>query len=184
MEHGENIFIIILAILNFVMGTGGALLIAKLCDRIEVKSIGIFRYSILLVSLYFVECVAFPIGMATQVFTVGLAFIWGTVLGLRLRSRSSSREAIELSIFISLYSSFPTVSFCILLPIILFIGGGNLLHIEESANFGIPSFLPWPLNTILGFFVALMIGTVFLKTVITTGLVMWHMNRWERRSGG
>jgi hypothetical protein len=44
--------------------------------------------------------------------------------------------------------------------------GNNLLSVEEGAQFGIPSFVPWPLNTILGSCLALMIGTVILKALI------------------
>jgi len=39
----------------------------------------------------------------------------------------------------------------------------------KGASFGIPSFVPWPMNTILGFYAVLAIGVAVLKTVITTG---------------
>ena len=50
------------------------------------------------------------------------------------------------------------------------IGGGHILSSEEGTGFGMPD-LPWPLDTILGFCAALMLGTIVMKTVITTGEV-------------
>ena len=182
MESVEKIFLILLAIVNLCTGLGCAILIAKLFVNVETKSITFFRCYVILISVYFVECVAFPVGMATQVFTVGLAFVWGTILGLWLRTHTSVRDSVRLSIFVALYSSLPTVSFCILLPLIMTLAGGDVLNVEKSGSFGIPSFLPWPLNTILGFFGALMIGTVILKTVITAGSVWWLIRRWEQSS--
>lgn len=48
---------------------------------------------------------------------------------------------------------------------------------EVSFNFGIPGFLPWPLNTILGFCVALLAGAVVLKAGITVGEVSLLIHR-------
>jgi hypothetical protein len=45
------------------------------------------------------------------------------------------------------------------------------LNAEQARNFGIPDFVPWPLNTVLGFCVALAAGTIVFKTFITTGIV-------------
>ena len=47
--------------------------------------------------------------------------------------------------------------------------GRPILSADEGASFGIPSFVPWPMNTILGFYAVLAIGVVVLKTVIITG---------------
>jgi hypothetical protein len=51
------------------------------------------------------------------------------------------------------------------------VGGGHILSAQEGTSFGIPDFLPWPLNTILGFCSALLIGTLVFKMIITTGEV-------------
>jgi hypothetical protein len=55
----------------------------------------------------------------------------------------------------------------------------TILSTEAGAELGVPDFVPWPLNTILGFCSALVIGTVVLKTVITTGEVslLIHLKR-------
>jgi hypothetical protein len=44
------------------------------------------------------------------------------------------------------------------------------LNVEQATQFGIPDFVPWPLNTILGFCIALATGTIILKTAFTTGI--------------
>ena len=46
--------------------------------------------------------------------------------------------------------------------------GRPILSAGEGASFGIPGFVPWPMNTILGFYAILAIGVAVLKTVITT----------------
>ena len=121
--------------------------------------------------------------MCTQVFSVGLAFVWGIVFGLWLRGRAPAREVLKQAFFVSIYGCLPTASFSIIIPVIMLIGGGHILSDEEGVSFGIPEFLPWPLNTILGFFTALVIGTVVLKTLITTGTVNWLIHRGEKTAG-
>jgi hypothetical protein len=49
--------------------------------------------------------------------------------------------------------------------------GLDVLNAEEGFRFGIPDFLYWPFNTILGFYAAFSISLVILKTTITTGVV-------------
>ena len=55
---------------------------------------------------------------------------------------------------------------------------------EVGFNFGIPGFLPWPLNTILGFCVALLAGTVVLKAGITVGEVSLLIHRAGNSTAG
>lgn len=116
------------------------------------------------------------------VFSVGLAFVWGIVFGLRLRARASANQVLKTSFLLSLYSSLPAVSF-VLIPLLVSIGGRDILSAEEAIRFGIPPFLhlPWPLNTILGFYAALAIGAVIFKTVITTGEVSLLIHQGKRK---
>lgn len=171
----------ILAAVNLAAGFGCAVPIARGLSKINDKPNRIFRYFVMLISLYFVECVAFSAGMATQVFSVGLAFVWGIIFGLWLRGRAPAREVLKQTFFVSIYGCLPTASFCILIPVIWLICGGHILSAEEGISFGIPDLLPWPLNTILGFFTALVIGTVVLKTLITTGIVHCLIHRGEKK---
>ena len=170
MEPAEVTLITILAIVNLAAGFGCAVPIANLLRKVDGKSKGFLRYLAVLIGIYFLECVAFPAGMATQCFSVGLAFVWGIVFGLWLRSGTSPREALRIAFSLSIYSCLPTGSFCVVLPVMWLIGGGHILSSEEGTGFGIPD-LPWPLDTILGFCAALMLGTIVMKTVITTGEV-------------
>jgi len=164
-------FVIVLVVVNLAGGFGLSRPIARLLGKVTGKPDRFFRYFAMLIGIYLLECVAFPAGMATQVFSIGLAFVWGIVFGLWLRGRAPSDKVLKASFFLALYTSFPTVSFGILLLVARLIGGSSIFSIEEGAAFGIPYIVPWPLNTMLGFCMALVIGTVVFKTVITTGEV-------------
>ena len=157
--------------MNLAAGFGCAVPIARGIGKIRGRPEKFFRYFAALVGVYFVECVAFPIGMCTQVFSVGLAFVWGIIFGLWLRDRAPAHKVLKEAFFVSIYGSLPTASFCILIPVIGLVSGGHILSAEEGISFGIPDFFPWPLNTILGFFTALLAGTIVFKTIITTGEV-------------
>jgi hypothetical protein len=169
MEPAETVFVIILAAVNLAVGFGFSVPIAKLLRRLTGQRTKCFRYFAALVGIYFVECVAFAAGMATQVFSIGLAFVWGIAFGRWLRERATAREVVRTGLLVALYTSAPTASFGVLLLLGKLVEGSNLISIDQAIAFGIPHFVPWPLNTILGFCVALVIGTVALKTVITAG---------------
>jgi len=180
MEPAESAFIVVLAAVNLAAGLGFSVPIARLLSKVIGKPGRFFRYFALLIGIYFLECVAFSAGMATQVFSIGLAFVWGMVFGLWLRRRASSRKVLKTSFFLALYTSFPTATFGILLLVAKLVGGGSIISAEEGAALGIPYFVPWPLNTILGFCTALVIGTFVLKTVITTGEVSLLIHLGEK----
>jgi hypothetical protein len=169
MKSAEGTFLIVLGITNLVVGFGCAMLIAASLRGMLRKTDGIGGYFVILVIIYLLECVAFAAGMATQVLTVGLAFVWAISFWLWLRSRAPSQQVIKVAFFLSLYTSLPTASFCILLPLMWWINGRNILSAAEGVSFGIPHFFPSTLQTILGFCVALLVGTTLLKTTITTG---------------
>lgn len=168
---GEKVLIVSLVAVNLAAGFGFAVPIARLLGGISGQPGRFLRYLAVLIGMYFVECVAFSAGMCTQVFSVGLAFLWGMLFGLWLRSRTLPRKALTASFLVSIYTSLPTASFCIIIPVAGLVGGGHILSAREGTSFGIPDFLPWPLNTIFGFFAALLIGTLVFKTIITTGEV-------------
>jgi hypothetical protein len=172
-----------LIVTNLAAGFGCAIPIALSLRKVAGRTERFFRHFAMLVGIYFVECVAFPAWMCTQVFTIGLAFVWGIVFGLWLRSRAPSREVLKQAVYISIYGCSPTASFCVLIPAVWLIRGGHILSAEEGIGFGIPDFLPWPLSTILGFFTALLVGTVASKTIITAGVVHFLIHRKERIAG-
>ncbi|UCB53191.1 MAG: hypothetical protein JSV10_03690 [Candidatus Zixiibacteriota bacterium] len=170
-EAAELVFITVLAVANLAAGFGFSVPIARLLGRVAGKPQKFSRYFSMLLGIYLLECVAFPAGMATQIFSIGLAFVWGLVLGLWLRGRAPSSEVRKASFFVALFTCAPTASFGLLLLVVKLFGGSNVLSMQEGTAFGIPYFVPWPLNTILGFCAALVLGTVVLKTAITTGEV-------------
>ena len=167
----EYILIFMLVGINLFAGFGGAIVIARQLEVLNERPKKFLRYFFLLVGMYFIECVAFSAGMCTQIFTVGLAFIWGVILGFQFSRRPEIRAILKTVFCISVYTSLPTASFCILIPIVELFGERNVISAADGASFGIPDFLPWPLNTILGFCLALVTGTLVSKIIITCGCV-------------
>jgi len=161
-----------LVVLNLAVGFGCAIPLTRLLTKINPKPKKVYRNFVILIGIYFVECVAIVLGMGIPVLSVGLAFVWGVIFGLWLRTRASTPMVLKTSFFISLYTSLPAASF-IIIPVFTGISGYNILSAEAGIRFGIPDFLhlPWPLNTILGFYAAIIISAVVLKTTITTGEV-------------
>ena len=180
MPSSEDTLILALIAFNLLAGIAGAIAIARLMAQINSKATRALRYCLLLIGIYFVECVGFSAGMVTQIFSVGLAFVWGIVFGLWLRKRADIRTALKMAGWLALYGCLPTASFCVLIPMAALIGGGNILSAAEGAAFGIPDLLPWPTNTIMGFCAAILIGTVLLKTIITVGVVGLLINREKK----
>ena len=164
------VFALILA--NLAFGFGFAFPMAKLLREVQGEPGGLFRYYAMLIGVYLLESVVLMIGMGIPVLNVGLAFVWGFVFGRWLRARTSRKQAQRTSFWLSIYSSLPAISF-VLVPVFAAIGGWNIVSATDGVRFGIPEFLylPWPVNTILGFYVALIVGAVAFKIVITVGEV-------------
>ena len=162
----------ILVSVNLTAGFGCAIPLAGLLGKVNRDPTRVFRYFVILIGIYFVECILLVMGMGIPVFSVCLAFVWGIIFGLWLRARAPVRDVLKTAFYLSLYSSLPAVSF-ILVPVLVMLNGWDILSAEEGVRFGIPDFLhlPLPLNTILGFYAALVIGAVVFKTVITMGEV-------------
>ncbi|MEA3314015.1 MAG: hypothetical protein U9Q18_06540 [Caldisericota bacterium] len=161
-----------LIIANLIIGFSCAIILARFFNKVDRKPKRILHYFVILIAVYFIECVAMARGMGIPVFSVILAFVWGLVFGLRFRTSVPTRNALKASFLLSLYSSFPAASF-IFVPFVCWASGWDILSAEGGIQFGIPAFLhlPWPLNTILGFYLALTMGAVLFKTGITTGVV-------------
>jgi hypothetical protein len=171
MNFRETVFLVALAATNLVGGSVFAVFLAIGFARLTEKKNRFLRHLAMLLGLYFLECVAFTWGMCTQVFTIALSFIWAVLFGLWLKGLAPSGKIVRQMLFVSLYGCLPTISFAILLAIIWAIGGNDLLNTQQAANFGIPDFVPWPINTMLGFCIALATGTIILKTTVTTGII-------------
>ena len=167
----DEYIVLALIITNLAAGFGLAIPFAGQLRTISHSQKGILRYFVMLVGIYFLEGVAFVCGMCTQVLTVALGFVWGVLFGLWLRDIAPAKEVLKTAFFVSLYGCLPTCSFVVILSAAWAISGNSLLNVEQAYDFGIPQFVPWPFNTVLGFCVGLAIGTILLKTAITTGTV-------------
>ena len=170
MDRDGIVLVGILAVTNLIAGLGCAVPIAKGLGRLMGTTNRFLRYFAMFVGIYFLEGLAFTFGMCTQVFTIGLSFVWGAIFGLWLKGLVPKRNIIRQVLFISLYGCLPTVSFALILLIFWIVIGNGLLNVEQANNFGIPDFVPWPLNTMLGFCVALATGTIILKTAFAAGV--------------
>jgi hypothetical protein len=177
--NSDRYIVFTVIIMNIAIGFGFAIPIARSLMKLTGSTEKFFRYFAMLIGIYFVECIAFAAGMCTQVFSVGLAFVWGIILGLWLRGRAPARDILKQTFYVSIYGCLPTTSFCILIPVIKFIFGGHILSAAEGTDFGIPDFLPWPLNTILGFFTAILVGTIVFKIIITMAAAHYLIHRKE-----
>ncbi len=171
MDSTETMILVAMAATNLVGGSVFAVFLAIGFGRLTGKKNRFLRYLVMMLGLYFLECVAFTSGMCTQVFTIAISFIWAVLFGLWLKGLAPPKQIVRQMLFVSLYGCLPTVSFGTLLIIFWVIGGNGLLNVEQATRFGIPDFVPWPLNTMLGFCVALATGTIILKTTVTTGII-------------
>ena len=172
----DPVFIII--VLNIILGFGCAIPVARHLRKVIGQPARVFHFFAILLGIYFVECIAVATAMGMPVFSVGLAFVWGIVFGLWLRARASTREVLKTSFFLSLYSSLPAASF-IVIPVAACIDGWDILSTQDGLRFGIPESI-WPIDTILVFYAALVIGAIVFKTVITTGEVSLLIHLGEK----
>lgn len=170
MPTGEVLFTVALAAVNLAVGIALAFVISRRLGAIAGVTGTPARYVALLVGVYFLECVAFAAGTATQVFSVGLAVLWGIVFGLWLRARRPASGAVRTLVLFGVYTSLPAASFGLLLLLAKWLDGADVVSAVDGAALGIPEFAPWPISTILGFCLMLAVGTLIVKTAVTVGL--------------
>ncbi|NIM48038.1 MAG: hypothetical protein GTO05_00140 [Gemmatimonadales bacterium] len=179
MDAAEYTIILV----NLGLAAGCTFPVARLLARAGGNRRRVRRYCAMLIGVYVAEAVAFSAGMATNVFSVGLAVVWGTALGRWLRhSESPEREMLKTALCFSLYSCLPAISFLSVFLLVA-LAGWPILSADAGARFGVPAFVPWPANTLLGFFGIVIGSAVVLKTVITTGEVhlLIHRGRGRRQ---
>jgi hypothetical protein len=170
MAFSGNIVIITLAVLNLAGGIGFAVpLTYRLCE-ITSRQNHFVKFYALMLGLYFFECVAFAWGMCSQILSIAISIEWGILFGLWLKGLAPVGKIIKQITLISLYGCLPTVSFAVIIAAFWVISGNGLLNVEQAYQFGIPDFVPFPLNTVIGFCVALAAGTIILKTAFAAGI--------------
>jgi hypothetical protein len=170
MKPQEIAIVAALAVMNLAGGLIIGVLLAKGFSRLTDRRNHFFRYFAIVLGLYFFECIAFAWGMCTQVFSVAISILWGILFGMWLKSIAPRKQIIRQMLFVSLYGCLPTISFSVVITAFWIMSGNGLLNVEQASNFGIPDFVPFPLNTVFGFCVALAAGTIILKTAFATGI--------------
>ena len=176
---------IAILVVNLVVGTACAIPVSRLLRESCARAMSRFHYFGVLLAVYFVESIAVALGMGIPVFSLAMACVWGVAFGLWLRNQMSRRDALKMAFLLALYSSLPAASF-ILVPVGMWVDGRHVLSVQEGLHFGIPDFpyVPWPLETILGFYAALVAGAVVFKTAITTGEVAYLIRRGGKPAVG
>jgi hypothetical protein len=162
---------LIVVVVNLVLGLSCAVPLAKRLVRLgHSRWQGAGSY-LMLLTVYFVESVGFMAGMATNGPGIVLALVWGLIFGYWIRGKATQPgDVVTSAAFLALYSSLPAVSL-LSVPIVMRLGGWSVLSVESGARFGVPTMVPWPANTILGFCVLVAVVAVILKGAITTGAV-------------
>ena len=186
MRRKFRILIICAVVMPLVVGFAGAIPIARCLHEVSGRSKRFFCYFGLLIGVYLVEyltCCAVTIilfksrSRPPSEFVWGLASmgvlgcVWGIFFGIWLRRRATARKIMKAVIFVSFYASVPIICLTILsLVELIIIEGVNIASVEKSASQGLAT-MPWLLNTVLGYSVALVLGVILLKTAIMTGEV-------------
>lgn len=132
------------------------------------------RCLVIMVGIYFLECVAIAAGMLIPIFSIALAIIWGIVLGSWLRDRGTEDGAMRFAVYSTAYTCIPTLSL-LSIPFMLTLTGRSVINTSEAIKFGIPDFVPWPADTILGFFLCLIVCVCALKAAITLGTIHLYL---------
>lgn len=169
-----------LLIVNGAFVTVFGWLLAKHLSRPASSAKRVVPWLLALLGIYLAECVAFSASMGTDVFSICLAIVWGFVFGQRFRAQPRGK-AMRVSLWLALYTCLPAVSFASVL-VLMVMHAWPVLTIEGGRRFGIPSFVPWPFCTCLGFFLTVIGTAVLLKIAITLGMVAM-LSRGPRQSG-
>lgn len=181
MQIPEIAFVLALAGMNLGAAVWGADRLGRMLALQHPGSTAMARLFTALLCVYFLECVAFAAGMATQVFVFPLAVLWGVLVGRWPPPASAEQRPRRTPLFLALYTSVPTLSFCALLLIASHLSGRHLVDPQSGLDFGIPAFLPKPFQTVLGFCLALGAITVAGKCAIITATAAWVLRIREHR---
>jgi len=159
-----------IVVLNVCLALGLAWPLAGVLAEIGGKPSGRGCRATVLVLVYLMESVALAASMGSNVLGICLAILWGFLLARRLRrSGSATRSTRQAVLFFSLYTSLPAASL-LSVPAVAALNGWPVLTVEDGTRFGIPEWLPPPMETILGFFAVVSIGGVLAKVAITIGI--------------
>ncbi len=167
----------VLVAVNGILAIAGGWPLATYVARMHLVSASRLRLFAALLGIYFLEGAAFSASMGTDAFSIAFGAVWGLALGRRLRHHPTTvaRQLRAVRLF-ALYTALPAVS-SLAIPVVCGLSGWRVLDSGAGFRFGIPGFLPWPLNTILGFWIAVAGAAVVAKLVLTEGLVRLFLRR-------
>lgn len=166
MDPAEYIILVLNGVLALLFGW---LLSGRFSELNRGK--GRPKWFLILLLVYFLESVAFAASMGTNFLSLALAFLWGALLcRWQRRMRLESGIALRMAFRVALFTSLPAVSF-LSVPVVAASSGRPILSVQDGLGFGVPAFLPWPIVTILGFCLTVVLIAVIGKVAITTGLV-------------
>jgi hypothetical protein len=171
MQPNLDIAETVILILNLILGLGIAIPLSRYFANIQGLSMKQWQIYFILLGVYFIESVAFAAGMATNIFSIALSVFWGIILGVKVSKLATvPQKLIKAVLLFSLYTSLPAISF-LSIPLIMALAGWSIFSTASGLNFGIPTFVPWPVNTIFGLSILVTFSALIFKTGITTGLV-------------
>jgi pectate lyase len=187
MQSLNSILFICFAATPFALSVILAIpLVLYLC-KVVGRTKRFFRYFALLIGICLVEYFALIAGLffsseaaSLIIFVLVPACVWGVIFGLWLRGRSATHDVLKVSVFVSLYASLTIISLSVF---IILLEGEGMMSPEAVAGSLFEGF-PWPLNTILGFFTIVTLGTVIAKTALTTGEVALLIRLKDRSASG
>lgn len=171
---------IILVGTNFVFGIFFSVVVSRRIANNFSWRKNRFLFFILLTALYLFEGMSIAAGMFTPVFTFVLAVMTGAVFGLIVKKHDLTmvvKSAKQLSFF----TCIPAITM-VLIPIICFIYNWDIFSSSFGKDFGIPEFIPFPLNTIFGFFMSILILFITVNIITINGTVRLIKNIYEIKS--
>ena len=162
---------LIVLVVNIILGFSCAFPLARRLSRLKHSRWGFAGSYLMLIIMYLTESIGFMAGMATNIPGILLALVWGAIFGSWIRrSGGTLKSVLRSAVLVSLFSSLPAVSM-LSVPVVMWFGGWTIFSSDSGVRFGVPDFIPWPMNTILGFCILIAIVGVFFKSLITTGIV-------------
>lgn len=123
-------------------------------------------------AVYLAEAAAFSASMATNIIPFALALVWGLWLRRRLKQAGTDRATSKrLAKRFALYTCLPAISLAVVFVFLPF-SDWNVFSVADGRRFGIPELVPWPMNTVLGFFAAVIGSAVVVKVFLTIALAV------------
>jgi len=173
---------LVILLLNVALALSFSIPLSRMFCRASVVGSDSHKTLGILLVVYLIESLAFMGSMATGIMSVALAIVWGALLGLKLRTKEPTRQAVlRLSGAFALYTSLPAMSF-VSVPAACAVSGWSVRSVSAGHSFGIPEIVPWPMNTILGFCVAVAFGTMIMKLGLTVAIARRLTFRRRSRS--